>query len=123
MNRAFVAVFGIAVFATILLGSLALDSAMAEKLPNVTICHVDPDGDGPGPETLSVNAHSQAKHLAHGDHLGACNVCGDGIVEGEEVCDGSNLNGMTCFDLLFENGGTLSCDSTCEFNTMLCVEE
>jgi len=99
LNRAFIAVFGIAVFAAILFGSLAFDSVLAAKEPKVLICHVDPDGDGAGLETLEVNGHSLAKHLAHGDHVGACFVCGDGFQEGAEQCD--------------DGGESLTCDADC----------
>jgi len=96
LNRAFIAVFGIAVFAAILFGSLAFDSVLAAKEPKVTICHVDPDGDGAGLETLEVNGHSLTKHLAHGDHVGACFVCGDGFEEGAEQCDDGNTVTEEC---------------------------
>jgi Protein of unknown function (DUF1566) len=47
-------------------------------------------------------------------------VCGDGIVETGEQCDGSNLNGQTCQTQGFPEGGTLACNSTCHFNTSGC---
>jgi len=108
LNRAFIAVFGIAVFAAILFGSLAFDSVLAAKEPKVTICHVDPDGDGAGPETLEVNAHSLAKHLAHGDGLGACFTCGNGLEEAGEECDDGEQNSDTEPD---------ACRTTCELAT------
>ncbi|MBS3077161.1 hypothetical protein J4233_02715 [Candidatus Pacearchaeota archaeon] len=39
-------------------------------------------------------------------------VCGNGIVEGTEVCDGNNLNGQTCQNQGF-GGGTLACNAQC----------
>jgi hypothetical protein len=50
-------------------------------------------------------------------------VCGNDLLEVGEECDGSNLNGMTCFDRGFDGGGELSCDSTCDFDTSLCEIE
>ena len=47
-------------------------------------------------------------------------VCGDGIVETPEQCDGSNLNGASCTTQGF-TGGSLSCSSACEFNTTQCT--
>ncbi len=41
-----------------------------------------------------------------------CSTCGDGIVQTGEECDTSNLGGKTC-QLLGFDGGTLSCDSSC----------
>jgi hypothetical protein len=46
-------------------------------------------------------------------------VCGDGVVEGWEMCDGSNLDGKTCYRL-GTTGGTLSCQSNCLFDTAGC---
>ncbi len=46
--------------------------------------------------------------------------CGDGAINGNEQCDGANLNGFTC-EALGNMGGTLQCDPvTCTFDTQLC---
>ncbi len=48
-------------------------------------------------------------------------VCGNGIIEGTEQCDGANLNGQTCASRLGAGyTGTLSC-SNCTFNTAACI--
>src|SRR3989344_2365521 len=47
-------------------------------------------------------------------------VCGDGVVETPEECDGSSLNGASCTTQGF-TGGSLSCSSACEFNTSSCT--
>ncbi len=47
-------------------------------------------------------------------------VCGNGIVELGEACDGSNLGGQTCASQGY-GGGTLSCTSSCTFNTSQCT--
>jgi hypothetical protein len=46
-------------------------------------------------------------------------VCGNGVVEDGEECDGVNLDGETCISQGFAGGGTLSC-SNCSFNTNNC---
>jgi len=47
--------------------------------------------------------------------------CGNNIKEQGEQCDGSNLNGETCQDLLnWTIGGTLGCTVDCLFNTTGC---
>jgi hypothetical protein len=47
--------------------------------------------------------------------------CGDGIVNvAGEVCDGADLGGDTCVSLGL-GPGTLSCGSTCKFNTTGCT--
>ncbi|MDP3991267.1 MAG: dockerin type I repeat-containing protein [Candidatus Nealsonbacteria bacterium] len=42
------------------------------------------------------------------------------IIEGDEQCDGSNLDSQTCQSLGY-NGGTLSCNNNCSFNTSACT--
>ncbi|PIP26606.1 MAG: hypothetical protein COX31_01300 [Candidatus Moranbacteria bacterium CG23_combo_of_CG06-09_8_20_14_all_40_16] len=51
----------------------------------------------------------------------AVGVCGNNIVEWSEQCDGSALNGETCLSLGFD-GGTLSCDTGCDFDVSECVD-
>jgi len=46
-------------------------------------------------------------------------VCGDGVIQSGEQCDGSNLGGSSCTALGFV-GGSLSCDPTCHFNVTAC---
>ena len=46
--------------------------------------------------------------------------CGNGEIEGPEDCDGFNLNGETC-QSLGEPSGTLTCDSSCTFDTSGCT--
>jgi hypothetical protein len=47
-------------------------------------------------------------------------MCGNGAIDGNEQCDGANLNGFTC-EALGNAGGTLQCDPvTCTFDTQLC---
>jgi len=47
--------------------------------------------------------------------------CGDGFVTHTELCDGSNLDGLSCIDLEFD-GGTLACSGDCmSFDTSSCT--
>ncbi|QRK10005.1 terpene cyclase/mutase family protein [Archangium violaceum] len=47
--------------------------------------------------------------------------CGDGIINlPTEACDGAELGGGTC-EALGLGPGTLTCDSTCKFDTTLCT--
>lgn len=48
-------------------------------------------------------------------------VCGDGVVEGLEDCEGADLSGQTCQSLYY-GPGVLSCDISCDFNTIECAE-
>ena len=52
--------------------------------------------------------------------VNAAAVCGNGIVESGEQCDGANLSGATCSSLGF-TGGSLSCTISCSFNTAACT--
>ncbi len=48
-------------------------------------------------------------------------VCGNGVIETGEVCDGSNLGGETCVSQGF-SGGTLACNGSCTgFDTSGCT--
>jgi hypothetical protein len=48
--------------------------------------------------------------------------CGDGVVQGDEMCDGEDLNDETCASATMDamNGGTLSCTSSCKFDVRKC---
>ncbi|MBI4044210.1 MAG: hypothetical protein HY392_00710, partial [Candidatus Diapherotrites archaeon] len=52
-------------------------------------------------------------------------VCGNGIIDPGEQCDGVNIGGKTCVDLGFPNRGTLTCyqkgePNECKFNVSSC---
>lgn len=46
-------------------------------------------------------------------------VCGNGVREGGEQCDGADLGGLTCLDRGC-GGGTLACATDCTFDTSAC---
>jgi hypothetical protein len=46
-------------------------------------------------------------------------ICGDNIVEGQEDCEGSDLNGKSCTSIGY-GGGDLKCDIACSFDTFSC---
>ena len=47
-------------------------------------------------------------------------LCGNGVIDSGEECDGSNLAGQTCSSRGF-SGGSLSCNSNCTINTSQCT--
>ncbi len=47
-------------------------------------------------------------------------VCGNGLAQAGEACDGNDLQGMTCSGLGFADG-TLGCTAACTFETAACV--
>lgn len=92
------------------------------------VCNIDSDGDG---YTNGVELGDPACTWEIDDpnpnfnpsRPGDSNStpCGNGTIEGEEMCDGSNLNDTTCVDLGLPDGG-LGCNVDCTFNTVNCVE-
>jgi hypothetical protein len=47
--------------------------------------------------------------------------CGNGVIDGEEECDGSDLDNKQCFGFDDYSGGNLGCTSACEFDYTLCT--
>jgi len=47
-------------------------------------------------------------------------LCGNGVIDQGEECDGFNLAGQTCTSRGF-SGGSLSCNSNCTINTSACT--
>ena len=50
-------------------------------------------------------------------------VCGNGVIEAGEMCDGQAQNGETCatFTMGACTGGFLVCNGTCQFDTSQCT--
>ena len=46
--------------------------------------------------------------------------CGDGVMNGDEACDGADLGGQTCADRGYQ-GGTLACNDDCTFDESGCT--
>jgi hypothetical protein len=57
-----------------------------------------------------------------GDDDGGGAVCGNGVLEGQETCDGSDFGGATCEDFGF-TGGTLACDDNCLIDDSGCTSD
>lgn len=47
-------------------------------------------------------------------------ICGNGIIEGEEACDGDALGGLSCFSLGYEDG-EIACTDDCSIDLAACV--
>ncbi|MEK6967870.1 MAG: hypothetical protein AABX51_04520 [Nanoarchaeota archaeon] len=67
-----------------------------------------------------ITAQALDSGICYGDPT-LCSTCGDDIIAGFEECEGSNLAGKTCWDVGNFDRGTLSCSSTCRYNTSLCI--
>ncbi len=57
------------------------------------------------------------RYDSNGCHAGE--VCGDGVVVGDEECDGTNLMGHTCMSLGLASG-VLACGPDCRYDTSGC---
>lgn len=68
-----------------------------------------------------LNLHPQLTKASTGDVTISVkiSVCGDGVIEGPEDCEGSDLDGATCSSLGYEPG-TLTCDIACTYDTSQC---
>ena len=86
------------------------------------------DGDDLRGESCESLGYGSGYLYCHADCMGFdtsnCTspaVCGDGVIEGNEACDGDNLGGETCESQGFE-GGTLLCATDCSgFDTSGCT--
>ncbi|MBU1242226.1 formylglycine-generating enzyme family protein [Myxococcota bacterium] len=70
--------------------------------------------------TLACNAGCTEYDLSSCASAGRC---GDGIVQAGngEQCDGANLAGQTCFEVMLDRlSGALGCDENCRFDTTGC---
>jgi cysteine-rich repeat protein len=87
-------IFGISVFAALLMIGVVANQVMAAPLPKVIICHNGSDG----PKAIEVSENALKAHLGHGDTLGECvNLCGNGTEDAGEQCDdGNTANGDGC---------------------------
>lgn len=78
----------------------------------------DTTGDEPSPGTSTGEEPSVTSEGPVGP------VCGDGIVEGDELCDGVELNGMSCADVDPTFTGALGCSADClAIDASQCVGE
>ena len=51
----------------------------------------------------------------------AASLCGNGILDGLEVCDDTNLGGKSCGNFCIGEGGTLRCTDACRFDFLECT--
>ncbi len=86
------------------------------------------DGANLGGETCAtVSTSKPSGVLACGPtcffDLSGCTTpfCGNGLREGIEECDGTDLGGFDCLDIAGFDGGVLGCSSTCDLDISGCV--
>ncbi len=76
--------------------------------------------DGFDIENVAREGNPDAGAYESGSDSGGGGVCGNGVLEAGEQCDGSALGGRTCSDLGY-GGGTLGCTSSCTYDTTACT--
>lgn len=78
------------------------------ELPGVTtcVCAQDPFCCGTTWDNLCVQQ-------AVNDCGAECSLCGNTVIDGDEVCDTNDFDGQTCATMGFE-GGSLDCNDTCD---------
>jgi hypothetical protein len=76
-------------------------------------------GDEAGINTEVTDHCDRMAALLHDPHYSPPG-CGNGVVEGDEQCDGSDLGEADCTSLGYTRGGTLSCAMGCAYDTSLC---
>jgi len=69
--------------------------------------------DGSAPDTRASDGTREGAAPAPG--------CGNGQLDPGEACDGSDLGGATCQDLLDFTGGTLACTARCQLDSSGCT--
>ncbi len=84
---------------------------------------IDEDANEPANEDSGVEKTLDGASDVKIKRDSANSVCGNGVVEGDEACDGLDTNGMTCADIDPNLLGRLRCTDTCRFDTDECVEK
>ncbi len=82
--------------------------------PSTSQASTGPGTGGAGGEGGSTNAGG-----GEGGSTSSGATCGDGVIDGDEACDGDALDGATCASVGFV-GGTLGCDGSCALDTTGC---
>ncbi len=94
----------------VVVDSVTFDGALAE----VSLCRI-----ADGEDNWVVCLQTPGEENLISDVVPA--VCGDGVIEGEEQCDGEALGDMTCTDVGDFDGGVLLCSDACTFDTSGCT--
>jgi hypothetical protein len=84
---------------------------------------------GPAPDCTDVGFYAggavTCNALCSLDTSGCSQKCGDGIVNGPEACDGTNLGTLphACSDFGFYSGGPVTCNARCGYDSSSCSEK
>lgn len=105
---------GAAMGAAVLFGSLGAGCDGRPLAPTGELCHNGIDDDEDGATDCADPDCSASPACVNA-------VCGDGRAEGQEQCDGADLGGRTCADVVPGSQGTLACGADCRFDPSGCL--
>ena len=110
-------------------GSSAPTASMSTTDPSGMEDATTEDGDGDPDSTTSSSSSSESGDPSDTgtdtteSDTNADPLCGNGIIDPGEQCDGTNLAGFTCASLGF-TGGVLACDPNfCTYDTSACTND
>lgn len=73
-------------------------------------------------EDVNTNNTNNTNNVNNTNNTNNVNLCGNGVIDDGEVCDGTNLTGETCESQGHYEPGVLRCSSDClSFDTGLCA--
>ena len=76
----------------------------------------------PGTSLITMSLVAVFLLAAACDTKKAAALCGNGILDPGETCDGTNLDGKTCYLVVpTRAGGNLACSASCTFDTIGCT--
>ncbi|MBL4686837.1 MAG: hypothetical protein JKY37_19725 [Nannocystaceae bacterium] len=79
------------------------------------------DGDTGSRDTTSNSQQGTAGSTESNADEGASGDCGNGVIDADEQCDGTDVGGGDCLAQGFA-GGTLGCTAQCTIDTTSCVD-
>ena len=109
--------------------ALALPGCASGRAPDSVLCgngilersETCDDGNDASGDGCDKQCKVEPGFSCDGSEPSGCTpVCGDGLVVGDETCDGSELGGRTCESLNL-GGGTLVCGEDCQYDPSGCT--
>jgi hypothetical protein len=103
------------------------DTETADETADETATETATDGgmdtDTEGDESAdSANSEGNEAPSEEGEESGGGASCGNGVIEGQEACDGDDLDAQDCTHLGFV-GGTLTCGEDCTLDATDCSNQ
>ncbi len=82
---------------------------------------IDPDSSSSTDPTNATTESSSSESSASSSESSStgADLCGNGVIDAGEDCEGDDLGGMACTDVGYD-GGTLGCNAACLFDVFNC---